>query len=89
MSPEFWYGFTSGFIVAGIFGFLLSRMRESRAKIGQMNKALDKFPDAEQPKLTPLGIVGHSATSVFGCLFWLFIFILFVITVLIFFKLIK
>jgi hypothetical protein len=71
MSPELCRGIVYGFILAGIIGFLLNRIRHARARTGQMRQPLDTFPDAAQPGLTPLGIVRKGTCSMFACAFWL------------------
>ena len=73
MSPELCRGVIYGFILAGIIGFLLNRIREGRASAKRMRQPLDTFPDAFQPRMTPIGIVLKGLIGILACSFWLFV----------------
>jgi hypothetical protein len=40
-------------------------MREARVKMGNRDRALDKFPDSAQPSLTPGGLVRSADQATF------------------------
>jgi hypothetical protein len=75
MINDFTYGYVYGFVSAGILGFFLGQIREARNKVRQINRPLDTFADASQPKMTAGGIVISGIRSVLTCLFWVLLLI--------------
>ena len=81
MNQNICYGMVYGAIAAGIIGFVLGRIRETRTKMGQMKRSLDHFPDADQPTMTSLGVVKNSLFSMVGCVFWMLVLIVVIIMI--------
>jgi hypothetical protein len=73
MQNCFTWGFFCGFASAVVLGLIWSRIQNAGGSIGKINKALDTFPDAIQPKMTAASIVKKSIISMFACLFWILI----------------
>jgi hypothetical protein len=66
-----------GFVVAGIIGLILDRIREARGRARAQDRPLDTFPDATQPNLTPAGIVRTSQEAQFTLIALILILIIF------------
>jgi len=75
--------FIKGFIYGATFivfiGLILGRMKKARSTIKQRNKPLNKFPEADQPNLTPAKIVRKSVWAVFEWIFWILVLTAFVV----------
>ena len=79
MNPQegaFFGGVIYGVIVAGVLGFIWNQIRAARIESGKMYRTLDTWSDAQQPNLTPAGIVRKSMLSRLGCIFWFLMFFL-------------
>ena len=68
------YGWQYGLVWAFVFGFTLRRIRDARAAMGARNRPLDTFPDAAQPRSTPINIVRNSRRGVVFFIFWIIAF---------------
>jgi hypothetical protein len=66
----FCIGAVYGFIVAGIFGFILGQIRLARLRIGQQNRPFDSFGDASHPDMTSARVVRSSLWGYIGCFIW-------------------
>lgn len=73
---NFLVGGLCGFIAAGCLGVILTQMRVARTKMGLKDKAMDNFPDAAQPKLTPSSVVNTSHQAGLELMFWFVILII-------------
>lgn len=65
-----------GFIMAGIIGLILDRIREARGRAGAQERTLDRFPAAVQPTLTPAGIVRASWEARWAVVAWTLVLII-------------
>jgi hypothetical protein len=59
-----------GFLLAGLLGIILVRIREARARIERQNWSLDRFPDSAQPNMTSAGVVHTSQMAMVSVVFW-------------------
>lgn len=77
-SGTFCAGSLFGFIVAWIMGLILGQIRGAQTRMGTQDRALDRFPDAAQPTLTPAGIVTDSRDARWAVFVWTLILFIFV-----------
>lgn len=77
MQDPFQCGFFTGFIFAGILGFIMGRIREARVRFGDIHRPMNTFSDASQPTLTAFGVYIRGLLGIVGCLLWVLILSLF------------
>jgi hypothetical protein len=77
-SGTFCAGSVFGFIVAWIIGVILGQIRGAQTRMEAQDRALDGFPDARQPTLTPAGIVRDSHEAQWAAIGWTLMLIIFV-----------
>lgn len=68
-------GFLYGVVTAVLLCFVWNKMQKARTDMGQKNRPLDTFPDANQPNLTAGGIVRKSFISMLAFFLWMLIFV--------------
>ena len=73
IEDTFQCGVVIGFIIAGIFGFILVQLRASSARMGQRNRTMDNFPASVQSRMTPSNVVWASRRATVSCIFWVII----------------
>ena len=61
------WDFLLGFVVAGIFGFVLQKLRAAQKKVGSYKKPQSVTQETDK---TPLQIVKGSIAAFLGCVLW-------------------
>lgn len=72
LSQDFSWGFITGFVAAGVFGYIFGRIRLAQKKMGAAGKPQTVSQKTDK---TPRQVVNDSIWGTLSLLFWLAVFI--------------